>query len=366
MKLEEMKIAAIVILALALPALSQHVTDSHASVVDFQSRQAALKATSDPVLLGAIKGLHSCVATPLIAAPAGRMLIPKHYLSGSNGPVNPAEAAATRIYNAFEARITAGMNQYLATGSHSESSCALEQLDVWAQAHALLDYDRQESPQAWYQVEWTLSAAGITDSVLVSDSTLDPAQQRRVTAWLREAAHQDISFERPTDSDNNHHYWRGLAATAIGVAAADDKLFRFGVNAYKDAIAEIDRRGAFPKEMARHENAIRYQGFALQPLVLIAQLGSRQGIDLFSYQAHKRTIRDAILFFGYAVDDPSLIRPYISDPQAGGFKPGDFAEFTFYSARYGVEGLPPAIVHALQSPTTSAHLGGSTTILAAK
>ena len=49
------------------------------------------------------------------------------------------------------------MNQYLATGNHSESACALAQLDAWAQAHALLDYDRQESQQAWFQVEWTLS-----------------------------------------------------------------------------------------------------------------------------------------------------------------------------------------------------------------
>jgi poly(beta-D-mannuronate) lyase len=104
---------------------------------------------------------------PFVPAPVA-MRIPPHYLSGSNGPTNPAEASATRIYSAFESRITAGMNQYLATGSHAESACALAQLDAWAQAHALLDYDRQESPQAWYQVEWTLSAAGITDSVLVN------------------------------------------------------------------------------------------------------------------------------------------------------------------------------------------------------
>lgn len=101
------------------------------------------------------------------------MDIPHHYLSGSNGPVNPAEAVATRPYAMFEGRITAGMNPYVATGSHSESACALAQLDAWAHAHALLDYDREESSQAWYQVEWTLSSAGITESVLVNDTTLD-------------------------------------------------------------------------------------------------------------------------------------------------------------------------------------------------
>jgi poly(beta-D-mannuronate) lyase len=43
------------------------------------------------------------------------MNVPSHYLSGSNGPINPAEAAATRVYGMFESRITAGMKQYLAS-----------------------------------------------------------------------------------------------------------------------------------------------------------------------------------------------------------------------------------------------------------
>jgi poly(beta-D-mannuronate) lyase len=294
------------------------------------------------------------------------MNIPHHYLSGSSGPVNPAEAPATLTYEMFEKRITAGMNQYLATGSHSESGCALAQLDGWAQARALLDYDREESSQAWYQVEWTLSSAGITDSVLVNDSTLDTIQQKRVTAWLDTAAHKDISFEKPGDTNNNHHYWRALAATAIGVTAADDALFSFGVKTYQEAIAEIDANGAFPKEMARHENATHYQGFALQPLVVIAQFAARQGVDLYGYRAQGHTLRDAIVFFGRAVDDPSLIKPYTTEAQSSHFGASDFAAFVFYTARFGSGGLPPSIVQALKQPTESTRIGGSTTVMAAK
>jgi poly(beta-D-mannuronate) lyase len=353
-------------LALALPAGAQHVRDPRASVVDAAARQVLLRTTSDPLLRAAIKSLRSCVAMPFVPAPVGRMIIPLHYLSGSNGPTNPAEAAATRIYAAFESRITAGMNQYLATSRHDESACALAQLDAWAQAHALLDYERQESPQAWYQVEWTLSAAGITDSVLVNDETLDPVRQKRVTAWLRTAANRDISFEKSTDADNNHHYWRALAATAVGVTAADDTLFQFGIHTYQEAIGEIDLRGAFPKEMARHENAIQYQGFALQPLVLIAQFAARQGIDLYAYQARSCTLRDAIVFFGRAVDDPSLVKPYTLDAQDRDFNSGDFAALAFYSARFGTEGLPPSIVNALKELATSTRTGGSAAILVTK
>jgi poly(beta-D-mannuronate) lyase len=263
-----MKVPGIIFLVVALSpyTLGQRVADPRASVVNVRSRQATLRSTADPLLRAAIDGLRSCVESPFVAAPAGRMNIPHHYLSGSSGAIDPAEAVATRVYEMFEKRITAGMNRYLATGSHAESACALAQLDAWAQAGALLDYDRQQSSQAWYQVEWTLSSAGITHSVLVNDSTLDPIQKKRVTAWLAAAAHKDLSFEKPGDTNNNHHYWRALAATAIGVTASDDALFSFGVKTYQEAIAEIDANGAFPKEMARHENATHYQGLLLSPL----------------------------------------------------------------------------------------------------
>jgi poly(beta-D-mannuronate) lyase len=353
-------------LAFALPALGQHVADPRASMVDVRSRQATLRATTDPLLRAAINGLSSCVATPFAAAPIGRMNIPHHYLSGSSGPINPAEAPVTHIYEMFERRITAGMNQYLATGSHTESACALAQLDAWAQAGALLDYDREESSQAWYQVEWTLSSAGITESVLVNDSTLNPVQKKRVLAWLDTAAHKDISFEKPGDTNNNHHYWRALAATAVGVTASDDALFGFGVKTYQQAIAEIDANGAFPKEMARHENATHYQGFALEPLILIAQFATRQGIDLYGYEVQGHTLRDALVFFGRAVDDPGVIKPYTTDGQSGHIGSGGFAAFAFYTARFGTNGLPPAIVNALKTPTEETRIGGNTTIMSAK
>jgi poly(beta-D-mannuronate) lyase len=347
-------------------AMGQHVADPHASIVPVTARQAMLKSSNDPLLVAAIKGLGSCTETAIISAPVGRMNIPHHYLSGSSGPVNPVEAAATRVYADFEGRITAGMNQYLATGSHAESACALAQLEEWARGGALLDYDRDESSQSWYQVEWTLSAAGITDSVLVNDRTLDPGEQKRVTAWLDAAARKDIAFEKPGDSNNNHHYWRALAATAIGITASDDKLYHFGIQTYEDAIREIDGNGAFPKEMARHENAIHYQGFALEPLVTIAEFVTRQGIPLFGYEAHGHRLRDAIVFFGRAVDDPRLVKAYTSDAQSTRFGGGDFAEFAFYAAGFGADGLPPAILTALEHPTTATRLGGCTTIMATK
>lgn len=353
------------ILVLASSCQAQHVSNPRASLIDVPARQHLLEHTSDALLLAAKASVPSCVNTPAVAAPPSPIDIPHHYLSGSHGPTNPAEAAATHVYAAFETRITAGMNQYVATGSEAEAKCSLNQLDTWAEAKALLNYDPKESSQAWYQVEWTLSSAGITDSVLATDAEIDPAQQKRVATWLNTAAHKLIAFERPTDNPNNHHYWRALAAVSVGIVSSDDKLFDFGVNTYKQAIGEIDARGAFPREMARHERATHYQTFALQPLIPIAEFAARQHVDLYSYAPNGRSIRDAIIFFGRAVGDPSLIKPYNSDVQDRDFGGSDYAPYIFYAARFGTSGLPPSITTALQHPLAATRIGGSTNVLAA-
>ncbi|HTV08704.1 MAG TPA: alginate lyase family protein [Candidatus Aquilonibacter sp.] len=344
---------------------AQKIADPSASVLDVQARRAFLKSTTDPRIRSAMKQLGSCVASPMVAAPVGEMQIPHHYMHGSNGPTNPAEAEATRTYGAFEKRITAGMNQWVATGNEAEARCALDQLDAWAKAKALTNYDPKAYSQSWYQAEWTLSSAGVTDSVLKQDGALDSVEQERVTDWLRKAAHQLISYEKP-GLGNNHHYWRALAATSIGVLSNDDKLFRDGVEVFKQAVSQEDDSGAFPLEMARHENAIHYQAFALQPLIMIAEFGERQHVDLYGVTAHGRTIRNAVLFLGEAIGDPGLVKKYTDDVQKTNFSPDGIAELEFYLARFGAAGISSSITNLLQRPVSATRIGGSTTVLAGK
>jgi poly(beta-D-mannuronate) lyase len=118
--------------------------------------------------------------------------------------------------------------------------------------------------------------------------------------------------------------------------------------------------------MARHENAIHYQAFALQPLVMIAQFAVRQNIDLYSYSQHGHTLKDAIIFLGRAIADPTLVRQYTADPQHTDFHAGDIAELHFYIARFGSSGLPASLINLLQHPAADTRIGGSPTLLAAK
>jgi len=340
--------------------------DTRASLIDVATRRAELQNTKNPRILAALAKLEKCGKLAPVEAPTGLMDIPHHYLSGSHGPINPAEAEATRAYSQFEKRVTAGMNQYLATGDHAEAACAQTQIDQWAQAKTLLNYDAQANSQSWYQVEWTLGAIAISESVLLNDSALDPAITARDVAWMNKVAHHLIGFPKTAQEHNNHHYWKGLAAIATGVISADDELFGFGVQAYFDGINEIDERGALPLEMARHELAIHYQAFAVEPLIPIAEFAERQHVPLSSYRSPAgKTIADAVDFLGAAVADPSIVRPYTHDTQESGPTGSEFfASLEFYRSRFPNRPLPAAIHQGLTQPTSATRLGGSTTVMA--
>jgi len=292
------------------------------------------------------------------------MTIPPHYLSGSHGPTNPAEAEATRTYNALERRVTAGMNQWLVTGNKDEAKCAQQQIDQWAQANALLDYDPKESSQAWYQVEWTLSSTATSESVLMNESSLDAAQVKRDIAWMNKVAHRMVDFDKQRNQKNNHHYWRGLAAIATGVLSSDDDLFTWGIGTYKGAIDELDQRGALPQEMARHERAIHYQSFALQPLAPLAAFAERQHVRLFQYGSSSgKTITNAVNFLGEAVANPKIIQAYTPDTQMVDDLGPDFFAFAEFYSHYMRAPLPAAILKGLEKPTFATRIGGSTTVV---
>jgi len=342
--------------------------DPHASYIEIRARRHELQTTKSDRVRTALRELESCTALPPVDAPQGPMRIPMHYLHGGHGPINPAEHVQTEVYGRFEERVTAGMNQFLATGNREESTCAQNQIDRWAMTGALMDYDAVESPQSWYQTEWTLSSIATSESVLLYDEKLESSVTTRDIEWMNRVAHHMIGFAVEAQHHNNHHYWRGLAAIATGVISSDDELFNFGVQAFKDAVDEIDQRGAFPKEMARSERSIHYQSFALQPLIPLAEFAERQHVSLYGYtSATKHTIADAIDFLGKAVADPAVVKVYTPEEQMVDSDSTDFfAPMEFYAHRFPHRELPAAIEEALKKPTFATRLGGSTTVLAGK
>ena len=357
--------ALILCLCLCTTAHADGVSDSKASYVDISRRRTELSHNKDPRTAHAIAALHSCTKLPVAPAPTGRIIIPQRYLSGGHGPVNPEEEKVTVFYHHFEERVTAGMNQWLVTANPAEAQCAQQQIDLWAQAATLLDYDPKQSQQAWFQVEWTLSSTAISESVLVNEPSLDPAMVKRDIQWMNKVAHRTVDFDKAGKQTNNHHYWRGLAAVSTGVVSSDNDLFNWGIGVYKQAINEIDSRGAFPQEMARHERAIHYQSFALQPLLPLAEFAERQHVPLYQYRSPAgHTVIDAVNFFGAAMADPGIIKAYTPDAQLLEGEGADFFAFAeFYSHHVPPAQIPASILKGLEKPTFSTRIGGSTTVI---
>ncbi|MDR3514775.1 MAG: alginate lyase family protein [Azospirillaceae bacterium] len=159
--------------------------------------------------------------------------------------------------------------------------CALQWLDGWATAGALLAEPNQ---QGAYEREWTLSGIALAYLKLRGVEDPDAARKARVQTWLADlarAVHQVYEQPKRSDNFNNHAYWAGLAVAAAGVADNDQSLFTWGLSKYRLGIAQISPQGTLPLEMARRQRALHYHLFALTPLVMLAELGAANGVDLY-------------------------------------------------------------------------------------
>jgi poly(beta-D-mannuronate) lyase len=204
-------------------------------------------------------------------------------------------------------------------------------------------------------------------SVAAADPTLDPARRGAVLAWLKRAAYHMIeqsSGPNNLETHNNLSYWRGMAATAVGVLAGDDALFRWGLDQYDRAIDGLNPDGSWPDEMARHELCLKYQSFAIEPLVMIAELAARQGIDLYALKRNGRRLRDAVRFLAAGLVDPLIIRRYASESQVlEEFRPGAglVCWLEFWNRRFGPSGMESLLAKPFFEP----RLAGSSTLYAA-
>jgi len=342
------------------------IVDPTASFIDVAARRAELASATNPRVLLALKYQHGCTNSEQLDPPAGRMIIPHHYLSGSSGPTNPDEAKATVPYQKLQQAVTDGASRYVATGDHAEAACVAGLIVRWAAAKTLLDYSYRESSQAWYQVEWTLSSISLAYSVVQSDPAITADQRRQILKWMHDVTVYMFDQDpNPGDHtrENNHAYWRALCAASVGILTNDNTLYQRGLEQYVRAIGQMNADGSLPLEMARHENALHYQSFALTPLVMIAELAHRQGTDLYNMRVNGHTIADAVDFMVRASANLDLMKQYASEPQT-------FSVFTdkrppawleFWAARH--PGKPWDTL--LNQPLSDSTIGGSATLYAA-
>lgn len=339
-----------------------------ASFIDVATRMKVLQGSvSDPQLSAAIPVAFDCVSAAPVLPPIGPMVIPPRYAQGNHGPVNPDYNVTVENYRSFEDRAATLANLYVSTGQTEYAACLINHLHRWAQADALTAYTvettKGASNQAWYQAEWSASAAALALSQVVLEPTLDAGKVADVIAWLQRVSRKQISFPGGENTCcNNHAYWRGLHATMVGVLANDKELYRWGLGRYALAIEHLAPNSSWPLEMDRKEQSLHYENFAMLPLVMIAEIAAQQGDDLYAYSVEGRDLHSAVRFLAKTLNTPdswpALGLISNQDKRAFASGRGDLAWSEFYRARFDRDPLG-----LLSKPVFNARTGGGATLL---
>jgi poly(beta-D-mannuronate) lyase len=265
---------------------------------------------------------------------------------------------------AFEDAVSDLTGAFVATGDRYFSDCLLDLLGEWASADALSEfYYTPSEPQAWFNVEDMLFAAGLAHAVVRDQTPGRTADKARISAWLARIARNHLSIPGgPSSCCNNHFYRRALYATVIGILNADDGLFQVGVKALMSALHEMGPRGEFPREIARGARAVHYQNYALLYLVPIAELIERQGYPAYGLRVDGHSLHDAVAFAMDILEDPAELGDLAPRGQDLGFIDDDhyFAWMEIYLSRFA----DPRIARWLASrrPVFSRSAGGHLTL----
>lgn len=195
-----------------------------------------------------------------------------------------AYAASSGPYKNLGQVIVDAADAWRSSGSRAAAQCVIEH--TLAAAKDGVFTGKMSSHQAYYVQGWVIGAIAVA-WLKVQDSGLEtPERNQVVLPWFRAVVHQTMDFYDSTHASNNHLYWAGVEAGAIGIAAGDRKIFDWAMNTYRAGIEQIQPDGSMPQEMRRGRRALHYHLYALSPLVYLAEFGEVNGLHLFSADDH--------------------------------------------------------------------------------
>jgi poly(beta-D-mannuronate) lyase len=199
-------------------------------------------------------------------------------------------------------------DDYRTTGSRKAAQCAMAQILTLAQEHSLAG--KMSSSQAYYVQGWVVGAVAIAYLKIRETGFATPEQTEVIAKWLQSVGEQTIGYYEAHEKtsqggrQNNHLYWAGFEIVAIGVAANNRKDFDWAMATYDNGVDQILPDGTLPLEMARGVRALHYHLYALAPLVLLAEFGEANHLDLYAHAngAIHRLVKVSI----DGVQDPAL------------------------------------------------------------
>jgi len=274
----------------------------------------------------------------------------------------------------YQFELTKRVDLYMRTGNPAIAACALDWLQGWAAADAML---APMSLQGRFEAKWHAASVCLAFLKIGAAAGLAPDKLAVVRPYLlrlgraaRDGNHADGKNPGSTDdviAHNNHAYWAGLAAASCAIAGSDRSLFDWGIAQYRMAMADVTPEGFLPLELKRGARALGYHAMSLDALVMLAELAAANGLQ--PYDEAGGAIHRLVATVAKAYVDPQLIA------HASGSKQEDNASFAsyylswaeLYHARFGSARRLPEIeqILAARRPVGHRFLGGDVTAMLA-
>lgn len=176
-------------------------------------------------------------------------------------------------------------NRYLLSGGKKVGAahCALHWLHHWAAGQALREIGNDK---AFHTIGKYLGGMALAYLQIQDAPGLKTEEKQRVALWLAAVADALVAFHDDAPdakvSRNNHRYWSGLGVAAAGVAAGRRDLLDWGMESARIGLRQVAADGTLPMELARKNRARDYHLYAVTPLVMLAEIGLANGVDLYA------------------------------------------------------------------------------------
>lgn len=282
------------------------------------SQAQRLGSPWDGVKIVATDAPYSCPAAPAFAK---TLNAEGYYTDKKYSVIDPTKLAefnkATEGPTHLGQYASKAADAWLENGSRAAAACAYALLAAAADADAW-DGKMPQNNGAYLQ-NWMLSGSAIAYLKVRNSGGGTPEQDAKIQKWFgavgaRVREYFDVQRTRPgSDAWNNHMYWAGLAVGAQGIACNDENAFLWGMLAYHAGVMSVQPDGSLVAEMNRAGMAEHYQLYALDALVMLAELASANGMNV--YTENDGAIHRLAKFSAEGLENPSMIEKRTGVPQ---------------------------------------------------
>ncbi|SEG68993.1 poly(beta-D-mannuronate) lyase [Bryocella elongata] len=180
--------------------------------------------------------------------------------------------------------VVAAADTFRKTGSAEAARCVIAHLDSLSRQGSLTG--KLSSSQAYFVQGWVSGAWAVAYLKVDGDKQTTAEQRAHILPWLKLLGAKTEAYYDERAGTNggaqNHFYWAAVQLAATGIAANDRSEFDWAMHRAKIGIDAIAADGTLPEEMRRGKRALHYHLYAASPLVMLAELGLPNGVDLYA------------------------------------------------------------------------------------